>query len=90
MNIWGDAFDSRKGIDFKALDWAKRVVFEPLKQRGITMHLMVGNHDAYYKNTNTINAVELLLQEYDNVITYSKAEEVLIGDLNVLFIPLDQ
>ena len=83
----GDAFDSRKGIDFKALDWAKRVVFEPLKQRGITMHLMVGNHDAYYKNTNTINAVELLLQEYDNVITYSKAEEVLIGDLNVLFIP---
>ena len=40
----GDAFDSRKGIDFKALDWAKRVVFEPLKQRGITMHLMVGNH----------------------------------------------
>ena len=36
------------------------------------MHLMVGNHDAYYKNTNSINAVELLLEEYDNVITYSK------------------
>lgn len=83
----GDAFDSRKGIDFKALDWAKRVVFEPLKQRGITMHLMVGNHDAYYKNTNSINAVELLLQEYDNVITYSKAQEVEIGGLGVLFIP---
>jgi len=83
----GDAFDSRKGIDFKALDWAKRVVFEPLKQRGITMHLMVGNHDAYYKNTNSINAVELLLQEYDNVITYSKAQEVEIGGLGILFIP---
>ena len=83
----GDAFDSRKGIDFKALDWAKRVVFEPLKQRGITMHLMVGNHDAYYKNTNSINAVELLLQEYDNVITYSKAQEVVVGDLPILFIP---
>ena len=83
----GDAFDSRKGIDFKALDWAKRVVFEPLKKRGITMHLMVGNHDAYYKNTNSINAVELLLQEYDNVITYSKAQEVEIGGLGVLFIP---
>jgi len=83
----GDAFDSRKGIDFKALDWAKRVVFEPLKKRGITMHLMVGNHDAYYKNTNSINAVELLLQEYDNVITYSKAQEVKIDGLGVLFIP---
>ena len=83
----GDAFDSRKGIDFKALDWAKRVVFEPLKQRGITMHLMVGNHDAYYKNTNSINAVELLLEEYDNVITYSKATEVEVGGLPILFIP---
>ena len=51
----GDAFDSRKGIDFTSLDWAKRVVFDPIKDRGITMHLMVGNHDAYYKNTNDIN-----------------------------------
>ena len=83
----GDAFDSRKGIDFKALDWSKRVVFEPLKQRGITMHLMVGNHDAYYKNTNSINAIELLLEEYDNVITYSQATEVEVGGLPILFIP---
>ena len=83
----GDAFDSRKGIEFKSLDWAKRVVFEPLKKRNITMDLMVGNHDAYYKNTNSINAVELLLKEYDNVVTYSSAEEVKVGDLNVLYIP---
>ena len=36
---------------------------------------------------DSINAVELLLQEYDNVITYSKAQEVEIGGLGVLFIP---
>ena len=66
----GDAFDSRKGIEFKSLDWAKRVVFNPLKQRGIQVHLMVGNHDAYYKNTNEINAINLLLKEYDNVKDY--------------------
>ena len=42
-----------KGIEFKSLDWAKSVVFEPLKERGnILWILMVGNHDAYYKNTN--------------------------------------
>ena len=83
----GDAFDSRKGIDFKALDWAKRVVFDPLRESGITMHLCVGNHDAYYKNSNDINSVELLLTEYDNVIPYSKATEVNIGGLDILFIP---
>ena len=83
----GDAFDSRKGIEFKSLKWAKRVVFDPLKERGITMHLMVGNHDAYYKNTNEINAVDLLLKEYDNVEVYSSPTEVSVGDLPVLFLP---
>jgi DNA repair exonuclease SbcCD nuclease subunit len=83
----GDAFDSRKGIEFKALKWSKRVVFDPLKERGIKMHLMVGNHDAYYKNTNEINAVDLLLKEYDNVEVYSSCTEVSVGNLPVLFIP---
>lgn len=83
----GDAFDSRKGIEFKSLKWAKRVVFNPLKERGIKMHLMVGNHDAYYKNTNEINAVDLLLKEYDNVEVYSSPTEVSVGDLPILFLP---
>jgi len=83
----GDAFDSRKGIEFKSLKWAKRVVFNPLIERGINMHLMVGNHDAYYKNTNEINAVDLLLQEYDNVKIYSSPTETSVGGLPILFIP---
>ena len=83
----GDAFDSRKGIEFKALKWSKRVVFDPLKKRGIKMHLMVGNHDAYYKNTNEVNEVDLLLKEYDNVEVYSSPAEVLLGNLKTLFIP---
>ena len=29
---------------------------------------MVGNHDAYYKNTNDVNSVDCLLSEYKNVI----------------------
>jgi len=83
----GDAFDSRKSIEFKALKWSKRVVFDPLKERGIKMHLMVGNHDAYYKNTNEVNAVDLLLKEYDNVEVYSSPTEVSLGGLKTLFIP---
>ena len=35
----GDAFDSRKGIDYQSLDWAKRVVFEPLSKYDV--HMMV-------------------------------------------------
>ena len=28
----GDVFDSRKSIDYYSLEWAKRVVFEPMKK----------------------------------------------------------
>ncbi len=83
----GDAFDSRKGIEFKALKWSKRVVFDPLKERGIKVHLMVGNHDAYYKNTNEINAIDLLLQEYNNIKIYSSPVEAKLDKLKVLFVP---
>ena len=44
----GDVFDVRKGIDYWSLDWAKRVVFTPLQDRGITTHIIVGNHDIFY------------------------------------------
>ena len=83
----GDAFDSRKGIDFKALTWAQRVVFDPLKERGIEVHLIVGNHDTYYKNTNSVNGVDLLLREYDNIKVYSKPTESKLDNLDVLFVP---
>ena len=83
----GDAFDSRKGIEFKSLKWSRRVVFDRLKERGITMHLMVGNHDAYYKNTNDINSNDLLLNEYSNIKVYSSPTEVSVGGLPILFIP---
>ena len=81
----GDAFDSRKSIDYQSLEWAKRVVFDKLKKYDV--HMIVGNHDCYYKNTNNVNSPELLLQTYSNIKTYSKVTEVAIHNLNVLFIP---
>jgi hypothetical protein len=83
----GDTFDSRKGIDFSALSWAKENYYDRLHKMGITVHTIVGNHTAYYKNTNHVNAVDLLLREYNNVIVYSDPTEVKLDNLNVLFIP---
>ncbi len=81
----GDTFDSRKGIDFSALSWAKNNYYDKLKD--YTIHTIVGNHTSYYKNTNQVNAVDLLLREYDNVKTYSETTEVKIDNLDVLFVP---
>jgi DNA repair exonuclease SbcCD nuclease subunit len=81
----GDAFDSRKSIDYQSLEWSKRVVFDPLKKYDV--HMIVGNHDTYYKNTNEVNSPELLLQTYPNIKTYSKPTEVNVGGLDILFLP---
>ena len=83
----GDTFDSRKGIDFSALLWAKSNYYDRLQQMGVRVHTIVGNHTAYYKNTNEVNAVDLLLREYDNVTVYSEPTEVLLDKLKLLFIP---
>jgi len=83
----GDTFDSRKGIDFSALAWAKDNYYDRLEAMGVTVHTIVGNHTAYYKNTNDVNAVDLLLREYDNVTVYSEPTEETIGGLPILFIP---
>jgi len=81
----GDAFDSRKSIDYQSLEWAKRVVFEPLSNYDV--HMIVGNHDSYYKNTNNTNSPQLLLKDYTNVKTYSSPTEIKVDNLNILLLP---
>ena len=81
----GDAFDSRKSIDYQSLEWSKRVVFDNLTDYDV--HMIIGNHDTYYKNTNEVNSPELLLQTYSNIKTYSDPTEVNIGGLDILFLP---
>ena len=81
----GDAFDSRKSIDYQSLEWAKRVVFEPLRKYEV--HMIVGNHDCYYKNTNHVNSPDLLLKTYPNIKTYSSPTNTKVGGIDMTFIP---
>jgi predicted phosphodiesterase len=81
----GDAFDSRKSIDYQSLEWSKRVVFDPLSKYDV--HMIVGNHDSYYKNTNNTNSPQLLLKDYPNVKTYSSPTEIKVDKLNILLLP---
>ena len=83
----GDTFDSRKGIDFVSLEWAKNNYYDKLEELGITIHTIIGNHTAYYKNTNDLTGVGLFLREYDNVKIYSEAEEVTLDKTKFLFVP---
>ena len=83
----GDTFDNRRNIDLWSLEWSKEKYFNKLRDLGIKVHTIVGNHTAYYKDTNSINSVDLLLNEYENVIVYSEPTEIKLGKLKVLLLP---
>ena len=83
----GDTFDNRKGVDLYSLDWAKTSYFDRLADLNIDLISIVGNHTAYYKNTNEINTNDLLLREYNNITLFSEATELEVGGQPILFIP---
>jgi len=83
----GDAFDNRKGIDYWALDWAKENVYDRFQDLGITVYNIVGNHDAYYKNSNQINSIDTLLQQYYNVVRVSRPAEYTIEGMKTVLLP---
>lgn len=60
----GDVFDRRKYVNFQTLEKTRQMFFDPMRTRGIEMKAILGNHDVYYKSTNRLNAVSLLLGEY--------------------------
>ena len=83
----GDTFDVRKGIDFWSLDWVKRNYYDRIRDLQLPVHTVVGNHTAFYKDTNAINTIQLLLREYDNVYCYADPVEIRLGSMNALLVP---
>ena len=57
----GDFYDHRKFVNFKALNYNRKYFLEPMRDRGITMDIIPGNHDVYYKNTNNLCSLKELL-----------------------------
>lgn len=81
----GDAFDSRKSIEFSGLEWTQRVVLDPLSKYKV--HLLTGNHDLFFRSTSKINSPDLLLQQYPNITVYSDPTEIRIDNLPILLVP---
>jgi DNA repair exonuclease SbcCD nuclease subunit len=83
----GDVFDRRKFINYNTLKKCREYFFDKTRDLGIDVHMIAGNHDTFFKNTNEVNSLDLLLREYGNVITYSDAEEIKLDGKNLLLVP---
>ena len=84
----GDYYDNRKTINFKALQHNRKIFLEPMRKHGITMDIIPGNHDVYYKNTNELNALKELQGHYMNEVNLILEPRVMNYDgLKVGLIP---
>jgi DNA repair exonuclease SbcCD nuclease subunit len=86
--ILGDTFDRRKYLNFNTLKRTKEMFFDPLAYMGIDVHILAGNHDTYFKNTNDVNSVDLLLKEYGasfNVIDHPA--HIYVGPHKICMMP---
>ena len=70
----GDTFDRRKSIDFNILYQVRERYYRKLQNMGKTLYSIVGNHTAYYKNTNRVNTLDLVLSDFDNIVIVENPE----------------
>ena len=84
----GDYYDHRKFVNFKALNHNRRVFLDQLRKRGMSMDIIPGNHDTYYKNTNELNSLKECLGHYMNEVNIIMEPKVMkYGSLNIGLVP---
>jgi len=78
--------DRRKYVSYRiAKDFRERFInrFE-----NINFHMLVGNHDTFYKNTNDVNSLQELVDgRHNNIKVYDKSTEVEFDGFKILFVP---
>lgn len=81
----GDLLDRRKYVNFNTLSQVKKRFFSPLQERGVELHCIPGNHDTFWKNTNSLNSLRELF--HNHITLYEEPTTVDFDGLSVLFMP---
>jgi DNA repair exonuclease SbcCD nuclease subunit len=83
----GDILDRRKFVNYLTAENLKEHFIRPCKERKIDLHVIIGNHDTYYKNTNRHNCMRTLFEDEGYPIWYEGPEEIEIDGVKILIVP---
>jgi DNA repair exonuclease SbcCD nuclease subunit len=84
----GDYYEHRKYVNFKALEHNRRIFLDKLREYNITMDIIPGNHDVFYKNTNELCSLKELMGHYmDCVKIYMDNVVVEYDGLKIALVP---
>lgn len=76
----GDYYEDRKRINVKAMNANRKHFLDVLKSEGISMDIIPGNHDVFYKSTNEMCTLKELLGYYTNNVNIVMKPQVLEYD----------
>lgn len=82
----GDLVDRRKFINVNTAYRLRNDFIEPLLE-SCALHIIPGNHDIYYKNSNEVNILHELLGNYELVTIYDRPEEIKVDTMDILMLP---
>jgi DNA repair exonuclease SbcCD nuclease subunit len=85
----GDIVDKRKSINYVTLNRFRTVFVKRCADLKITSHILIGNHDIPYRNSNAINAIgELFGEQYSEHLNfYSDPKDIEIDGLKITMMP---
>lgn len=79
----GDFFHSRSEISVNTIHASSELL---TRFTGFNLHMVVGNHDSYYKQKSDIHSLSIL-SGYPNVKIYDRTSTIIIADKKVTFCP---
>jgi len=74
----GDIMDRRKFISYRTAKDVRERFIKPFVDLGVELHVMVGNHDTYFKNTNEVNSVTELVGDRYKMYTFIQKQQKLL------------
>jgi DNA repair exonuclease SbcCD nuclease subunit len=84
----GDLVDRRKFVNYYTAFRMEQDFMRPIFDRNIDFHIICGNHDTFYKNTNQHNSITRLYgADRDKFHIYTNPKEVSIKGLDFLMLP---
>ncbi|WNL62896.1 hypothetical protein [Citrobacter phage Ci1] len=83
----GDWFDVRKGISHRTMEFIREDILPMLEKQFDKVYVVVGNHDAHYKNTLFPNSPRELLAKYPYFDIVDSPKTVNFDGINFDLIP---
>lgn len=83
----GDIVHNRNTIDLWILQELKTRFFKWFDNNGVKLHLLIGNHDLYYRSTLDYSFQKENLKEFFNCIIYDKETIIEIDRYTIAMVP---